>query len=196
MARRSDHSRAELEALILAEAHRQMEEVGFARFSAREVAKRIGYSIGTLYNVHGSLDRLILAINARTIGLWVGEIEQALSDAQDDRIGALVRSYFAFATRHYNAWAAIYDHRSPAGDAVPGWYDAALGRLTGLVVDEVASALPATRRDEARSLAFSLLAAVHGHCVFALDGTFDRLGADAPLDMALRLVRDAIAGRG
>ena len=43
MARRSDHSRAELETLIVDEAHRQMEEVGFARICAREVGTRIGY---------------------------------------------------------------------------------------------------------------------------------------------------------
>ena len=46
MGRRSDHSRPELREIIVAEGHRQMHEVGFARFSAREVAKRIGYSIG------------------------------------------------------------------------------------------------------------------------------------------------------
>src|SRR5207253_2291494 len=50
MARRSDHTRAELEALILDEGHRLMAETGYARFSAREVAKRVGYSIGTIYN--------------------------------------------------------------------------------------------------------------------------------------------------
>jgi hypothetical protein len=41
--RRSDHSRAELREIIISEGHRQMREVGFARFSAREVAKRIGW---------------------------------------------------------------------------------------------------------------------------------------------------------
>ena len=49
MGRRSDHSREELSRLIIAEGHKHMAEVGFARFSAREVAKRIGYSIGVAY---------------------------------------------------------------------------------------------------------------------------------------------------
>ena len=42
MARRSDHSRAELETLIVDEAHRQMEEVGFARVCARGGGQPIG----------------------------------------------------------------------------------------------------------------------------------------------------------
>jgi AcrR family transcriptional regulator len=197
MARRSDHSRAELETLIVEEAHRQLEAVGFAHFSAREVAKRIGYSVGTLYNVFGSLNRLMLAVNARTIGLWVAEIEAALAEAPDGdargRIAALVRSYFAFAGAHRNIWSAIYEHRSPTGEPLPDWYVAALDALIGVMVREVAAALPASRHDEAPVLARSLLAVVHGHCVFALDGTFALLDATAPLDLAIARVSEALA---
>ena len=120
MGRRSDHSRAELEQLILQEGHRQMAEQGFARFSAREVAKRIGYSIGTLYNVFGSYDRLILAINTETFRLWTADLTARLSEAGADRIRALVEGYFSFARQNRNLWMAIYDHRLPARHADPG----------------------------------------------------------------------------
>src|SRR5688572_8822706 len=76
MARRSDHTRDELEALILAEAHKLLAVTGLQRFSAREVAKRIGYSVGTLYNVFGSLDRMLLAVNSRTFVTWAAEIAE------------------------------------------------------------------------------------------------------------------------
>ena len=71
MGRRSDHSREELHELIVGEGHRHISEAGFARFSAREVAKQAGYSIGTIYNVFGSYDQLMLAINGRTLDLWL-----------------------------------------------------------------------------------------------------------------------------
>ena len=100
MGRRSDHSREELEALILAEGHRLMAETGYARFSAREVAKRIGYSIGTIYNVFGSLDALLLAINSRTFALWAAWLRDKLAVAGEDRIAALVAGYFDFAERN------------------------------------------------------------------------------------------------
>ena len=77
MGRRSDHSREELEALIVAEGHRLLAETGYARFSAREVAKRIGYSIGTIYNVFADLDRLMMAINGRTFVLWAAFLRSA-----------------------------------------------------------------------------------------------------------------------
>ena len=66
MGRRSDHTREELRELILEEGHRQLSEVGFARFSAREVAKGVGYSIGTIYNVFGSYNALMLALLSKS----------------------------------------------------------------------------------------------------------------------------------
>lgn len=179
--------------MILAEGHRQMEEVGFARFSAREVAKRIGYSIGTLYNVFGTYDGLIVAINARTLSLWARFLEARLAEAGDDRIDTLVRAYFAFARAHPKSWAAIYDHRIAAGEPMPDFFAAALSRLTGIVVDEVARALPLRSRDAAPALARSLLASVHGHCVFAANGTFALLGEADPVGAAIARVREGLA---
>lgn len=193
MARRSDHSRDELQELILVEGHRQMELTGFARFSAREVAKRIGYSIGTLYNVFGTYDRLVLAINGRTVRLWALHLRERLVDCDGDRIECLVRSYFGFARSHQNAWSAIYDHRLPPDAPMPDWYGAALEELIGIVIAEVAGALPADRRAAAPALARSLLAVVHGHCVYAMTGTFALLGEAAPVDAAIARVREGLA---
>src|SRR5258706_11741145 len=97
MGRRSDHSHQELEELILAEGHRLMAETGYARFSAREVAKRIGYSIGTIYNVFGSLDALLLAINRRTFAIWAAWLRDKLAVAGEDPNPALVAGYFDLA---------------------------------------------------------------------------------------------------
>ena len=113
MGRRSDHSRAELREIIISEGHRQMHEVGFARFSAREVAKRIGYSIGTIYNVFGSYDGLILAINGRTLELWRDYLESQAGRRVGDRLRHAIDAYFEFAIVHRHAWAALYDFRLP-----------------------------------------------------------------------------------
>jgi AcrR family transcriptional regulator len=193
MGRRSDHSRAELERMIVLEGHRQMAEVGFARFSAREVAKRIGYSIGTVYNVFGSHDRLILAINTRTFRLWADHLRNRLAAARTDRIHALVEGYFSFARDNRNLWMAIYDHRLPADAAIPEELEAQRSELTEIVTAEVAAALRAPAREDAPRLARSLIATVHGHCTFALNGTFDLMGETQPLDLALTRVRESLA---
>src|SRR3954452_10588233 len=119
MGRRSDHSRAELRELIIAEGHRQMAEHGFAHFSARQVAREIGYSVGTIYNLFPSLDHLLLAINTRTFIMWTDHLLANLERAPSDRIRALVEAYFSFARANPNLWMAIYDHRRPPGMAMP-----------------------------------------------------------------------------
>lgn len=193
MGRRSDHSRAELREIIISEGHRQMLEAGFARFSAREVAKRVGYSIGTLYNVFGSYDGLILAINGRTLDLWRDYLEARLDGAVDERLKAAIDAYFEFAIVNRHAWTALYDFRLPDDVEPPEDYQRKLTAIVDIVVREVAAALPAERAEEAEPLARSLLATVHGHCFFTLNGTFRLLGETNPLAAALDRVKDALA---
>jgi AcrR family transcriptional regulator len=192
MGRRSDHSREELEALILRAGHAHLAEVGFARFSAREVAKRVGYSIGTLYNVWGSLDRLLAAINSHTFTLWAAELRARLADGPEDRIAALVAGYFAFARAHTHLWTAIYDHRLPDGVTLTADDHARRGELTEIVVAEIARALDVTQPEEARPLARSLVACVHGHCSLELTGAFRLMEEPDPEGQALARVREAL----
>lgn len=196
MGRRSDHTREELRELILAEGHRQLSQVGFARFSAREVAKRIGYSIGTIYNVFGSYDALMLALNGRTLDVWLSFLEERLTTCREGRLDAAIEAYFDFALGHRHAWTALYDFRLPEGTPPSGSYREKVAAITAVIVREIAAVLPPGARDEALPLARSLLASVHGHCFFALNGTFAMLGEDNPLAAAKARVADALARFG
>lgn len=195
MGRRSDHSRAELEELILAEAYALMAEVGFARFSAREVAKRIGYSIGTIYNVFGSLDRLVLAVNSRTFVAWAALVRARLETAGAGRVAALVEAYFDFAEGSPHLWMAIYDHRLPPDAPFPEGYFRQRAELTGLVEAEIAAILPPAKVSGAAALARSLVAMVHGHCLFALNGTFALLGETDARGAALARAREILGAQ-
>jgi AcrR family transcriptional regulator len=194
MGRRSDHSRAELRELMVEEGHRQLAEVGLARFSARDVAKRVGYSVGTIYNVFGRYDELILSINAVTLRAWIEHLKARLADnAHGDRIATLVRGYFEFAEANPKTWMAIYDFKTSDNLPAPDWFQAVVAELMGIVAAEIAAALPGVAPDRIAALARSLVAVVHGHCVFAHYRTFDLLGETAPTEAALARVREALA---
>jgi AcrR family transcriptional regulator len=197
MGRRSDHTREELTALFVDVGARQLAERGLARFSARDVAKQAGYSVGSIYNVFGSYDGLILAINARTLRAWTALMRARLAAAGGgDRIGALVGGYFEFAAGEPQAWIAIFEHRMADGGPAPDDYQAVVGALMALVTEEIAAALPGAAPQAVSSLARSLAATVHGHCLFSLFRTFDMLGEAAPVEAALSRVREAIAAAG
>jgi AcrR family transcriptional regulator len=192
MGRRSDHSRAELRAMIISEGHRQLSEVGYAHFSAREVAKKIGYSIGTLYNVFGTLDQVMLAINAKTLDMWQAHLDMRLAGEKKERLYIAIKAYFEFAIVNRHAWTALYDFRLPEGEIMPEYYQAKVTDITEVVRREIAAALPQSQAVKAAPLARSLLASVHGHCFFTLNGTFALLGEEDPLAAAYARVKEAI----
>jgi AcrR family transcriptional regulator len=194
MGRRSDHSRAELRELIIDDGHRQMAQHGFSRFSARQVARAVGYSVGTIYNVFPSLDHFLLAINTRTFEQWTDHLHARLDTAGPDRIRALVEAYFSFARENRNLWMAIYDHRLPPGMKMPDEDAQRRADLTGIVVREIAAVVEGRPHDQVQHLARSLIATVHGHCTFDLNGTFALMNEPDPVGMALDRVRQSLAG--
>lgn len=193
MGRRSDHSRTELRELIIAEGHRQIAEHGFSHFSARHVAREIGYSVGTIYNLFPSVDYLLLAINTRTFRQWTEFVAQGLDEASGDRISVLVRAYFDFAREHTNLWMAIYDHRLPADMRLPPEDEEVRRELTLIVIRELSAILSNRSEIAVERLARSLIATVHGHCTFSLNGSFELLGETDPVGLALDRVRESIA---
>lgn len=195
MARRSDHTPDELRELLVSQGHRLLAETGFARFSGREAAKRAGYSVGTIYNVFGSLDGYITALNTRTFANWADHLRMKLSqvEAQDDRIAALVSGYFDFATTHANLWTAIYDHRLPPGTDITEADRAMRSELTKIVAREIASAVGGLDDDALGTLTRSLIATVHGHCSFMVTGSFALMQERDPEGSALARVRESLA---
>lgn len=195
MGRRSDHTRAELRNLLVRHGHDHMAEVGIARFSGREVAKRAGYSVGTISNVFGSVDGLVVAINSHSFTIWADLLRDRLARSGPDRIAALVDGYFAFAEKHPQLWSAIYAHRLPEGMDLPDEDREMRAALTRIVEDEIAAVLPPDAPDLAR-LSRSLVAVVHGHCSFLVSGSFALLEEPEPKAAALARVRESLAAHG
>ncbi len=192
MGRRSDHTRSELAALFVSEGWDQLAEVGLARFSAREVAKRAGYTIGSIHNVFGNTEGLLLAINARTLALWAEHARHRLAAPEAEPIETLVRAYFEFATANPLCWMAIFQQHLADNRPAPSWYQAAVSDLVSIVAEGISVALPEASTERIQSLTRSLVATVHGHCMFALVRTFDLLGETDPLGAALARVREAL----
>lgn len=65
--------------------------------------------------------------------------------------------------------------------------------LTQIVFNEVSRQLPERSEAEVEHLARSLIATVHGHCTYELNGSFALMGERQPVEMALNRVRESIA---
>jgi AcrR family transcriptional regulator len=180
----------------VSEGHAHLAEVGLARFSAREVAKRAGYAIGSIYNVFGSAEDLILAINARTLSEWTDYTRARLAASEADPVETMVLAYFDFARANPATWLAIFQLELAGGRPSPAWYQAVVDEFMTMVVAQVMASAPKANPEEAAALAGSLVATVHGHCLFSVFRTFDLLGGADPVAAALTRVREALAGQG
>lgn len=190
--RRAEHTRDELRQLILAEGASLLEDEGYARFSARKLASRIGYSVAMVLHVMGTPDDILMAINSRTFVIWADQLEAALHGKTEGRIETLVKSYFDFAADHPNLWMAIYEHKIPDGSSIPDDQQAMRGRLTGIVIAEIEAILSPDEKEKAPRLARSLIATVHGHCHMWLSKSMEIMGEHTVLEMAIERVRDTI----
>lgn len=67
MARRSEHTKEQLQSIIVDMGEKIISENGLKALTARRLSQNIGYTVGTLYNKFSNLDQIILHVNAKTL---------------------------------------------------------------------------------------------------------------------------------
>jgi AcrR family transcriptional regulator len=192
MGRRSTHTPQQLRVLILDAAQEIIEAQGLAGLSAREIARRIGYSPGTIYNIFTNLDDVVLNVEARVLDALdarLGELQQG-EDAggAEGRLIRIAHAYLAFTRERPRLWNLLFEHHLPAGAELPAWYQQKLERLMGQVERALAPHFPPGREADLRRAARVLWAGVHG--ITSLS-TADKLSV-VTTDTAGRLIDDLV----
>jgi AcrR family transcriptional regulator len=166
-------------------------ERGLGSLNARELATSVGCSVGTLYNMFGSLDRLVQVLNARTLDRLCDALEAAAAteEGPEDRMAALARAYIDFANRQPQIWRAVFDHQ-PSGQGIrPDWYSASIERIATLAITILQPIFPRRERLAARRVATIIWSSVHGICALAQGGNLRHVTHEDPKALAEELVR-------
>jgi AcrR family transcriptional regulator len=196
MGRRSAHTAEELRELIIQAATELIQESGFGGLSAREIARRISYSPGTLYNVFEDLDDLVLTIEGRLLD----QLTSALTDIPPggdagDKVRRLAEVYVAFTRGNPKLWNLLFEHHLPAGREVPAWYQQ---KLEGLMskVEEALQPLVGEDVDPemVRRSAKTLWAGVHGITSLSTADKLSIISTDSAGDLLDDLVSTHLAG--
>jgi len=188
MGRRSVHTPEELREHIVNAATELITTSGLSGLSAREIARRIGYSPGTIYNVFVNLDDLILTIEGRMLADLDRTLE-AIPRSGDPRayLLALAEAYLRFTHEHPRLWNLLFEHHLPAGTDVP---DAYRDKLEGLLarIEDALRPLVNADNDEVKRRARVLWAGVHGITSLSTADKLSSITAEA----AWPLVRDLV----
>ena len=191
MGRRSSHTPQQLRALIVDAAQEIIDAGGLAGLSAREIARRVGYSPGTIYNMFESLDDVVLNVEGRVLDA----LEKRLSDiphgdgfAGDDRVLQIAHAYLEFTQANPRLWNLLFEHHPPPGTGLPAWYQQKLEGLMGHVERALGPHFPPGREADCHRAARALWAGVHGITSLSTAAKFSVVTPD----MAGRLIDDLV----
>lgn len=163
MGRRSAHTAEELRELIIQAATELIQESGFGGLSAREIARRISYSPGTLYNVFEDLDDLVLTIEGRLLDQLLSELGEVPDNADpSEKVRRLAEVYVNFTRGHPKLWNLLFEHHLPAGREIPAWYRQKLEALMSKVEEALQPLADDVDPETVRRSAKTLWAGVHG----------------------------------
>jgi AcrR family transcriptional regulator len=189
MGRRSAHTPQQLRELILDAAQEIIEAHGLAGLSAREIARRIGYSPGTIYNMFENLDDVVLNVEARVLDALDERLCSILKDGSaSDRVGRLAHAYLSFTHEKPRLWNLLFEHHLPAGTDLPAWYQQKLEGLMKRVEEALAPLFAPGSEADLHRAARVLWAGVHG--ITSLS-TADKLSV-VTTETANRLIDDLV----
>lgn len=195
MGRRSDHTRGELRQMILDAATELIDRGGPAGLSARAVARRIGYSVGTIYNLYADLDDLVWRVNGRTLDALQASLSAAASGAAtEDRVRQLAQAYLDFVATHPRRWACVLERRPQGSGEPPRWYRDRIRRLFDLAEDALAGYFPPDDLAARRRSAHVLWAGLSG--IALLNETGSLPAETGPAELVATLVDTHLAGIG
>jgi AcrR family transcriptional regulator len=179
MARRSQHSQAQIKDMVFKAAENIVAEEGFAALKVREIAMEIGYTVGSIYMVFENMADLIMQIKGRTLDEISLQLNQvSLAQPPQQQLIELSKAYFYFAEKNFNRWSMIFEHRLPANQKNPDWYqekvDAIFARIERLFLLLAPQAEPEVHKNAAQAL----WCGVHGVCILSLTGKTDTLTSE------------------
>ncbi len=166
---------------------------GLPALRARTLAEAAGCSVGAIYGVFPTLDALILAVNDRTLAALQRRMEaEPWPGGPDAQLLGFALSYHAFAAANPNLWAALFQHRLPAGQAITPDYAARQAALFGRVAEPIRALCPALPEADLSGAARTLFSAVHGVVQLGLEQKLGVLEPEA-LERQLRWLIQTVA---
>lgn len=122
---------------------------GLSALSGRKVTGRIGYTIGTLYQLFNDMDDLVERVNAGTLAALYTHCSQEL-DTLDvaHQLKTLALRFIEFVQTHQNEWDAVMSYRYKDDHVMSDFYALEIQRLFGLMEQATSQFYPDGAHEE------------------------------------------------
>ncbi|MFT4728085.1 MAG: AcrR family transcriptional regulator [Granulosicoccus sp.] len=181
MGRRSDHSREELQGLIIEATLVLVREHGADKVTARQIAKSIGYTPGTLYSVFINLQDIFLHVTEIGLKDLFNLCDTAIEDENDpySAINALANAYLKFATEHMHQFDLMFARSAPKAESTPAAIRNRIGSIFELIEIQLSKLNPDANTSNIKLGARALWSGIHGLAMLRLS---DQLYLDPTSD--------------
>jgi AcrR family transcriptional regulator len=176
MARRKDHTREELTQLAVNCGRELVIANGTSALTARNVAKAIGYTPGTLYNLFDNIDGLTAAINCVTLNEFAETIAaiRTGSDTPKKQLEKICQAYLKIQQVQPSLWTLLF--ATPITIESES-YSASVHRVFDQVVETIRPLC--SNKNIARQDAKIIWSTLHGICLLQQNGKLDVTEADS-----------------
>ena len=176
MGRRSEHTRSELQHLILEATTDLIEQRGIEGVTARMIADKIGYTPGMLYTAFDSLPDIMINVNNNSLELLNNRCVGAASTAKTPRakLLAIATAYSDFAARHNHRFNMLFDHSVIRKQASTATFTETMGGTLNAIEKSLSSLSPEVPKDDIRTGALSVWSAIHGACFLGISNNWEK----------------------
>jgi len=185
------------EKLIMATIDR-LDASGISGVHARDLASEIGCAVGTIYNLVGGLDNLILLACARTLEeyrIYVANCfsEQKAKGATNlQLLEALSVSYVEFSSLNRLRWQAVFEVNYEEDSDFHKIYTIGQRQLLSFIVDVLKDINADVDETELANIGRALWASVHGITMLAVSNPRGALPRDKILTQCNRIIHPVV----
>ncbi len=176
MGRRSEHTRSELQHLILDATTDLIEHVGVEGVTARMIADKIGYTPGMLYTAFESLPDILINVNNHSLETLNSQCVSAASESlsPQDSLLAVATAYSEFAAKHNHRFNMLFDHSVIRKRASTATITENMSGILDAIEKALLALTPDASPDSLRTGALSLWSAIHGACFLGVSNNWEK----------------------
>jgi AcrR family transcriptional regulator len=175
MARRKDHTREELTQLAINCGRELVIADGTSALTARNVAKAIGYTPGTLYNLFDNIEGLAAAINCVTLNEFAETIAtiRTARDTPTKQLEKICQAYLNIQQNEPALWTLLFATPTTIKTET---YSAAIHQVFDQVVETIRPLC--SNKNTARQDAKIIWSTLHGICLLQQNGKLNVTESD------------------